>query len=623
MLEEPQILPIINMKVPLLPFYIIAPIFYLVIHFYVLMMLVLLARSAALFEVTLQKSIPKAAEREIFRVQAENALFLQLLVGNKEEKSGITGFLLTTIAVVTLAVAPVLNLISIQMRFLPYHDFSITWLHRIIVLVDAMLVLFLWRAYRWRCGVISPLWSLAAVSSNLNVRAIMPVLGLSVTFWLSLFEARWIAEPWIGPSEASDRRILINTGIYKDRLSLQGQEIVGEKQFREKLEESSMSGGIFRPTIDFRGRNLQYADFSDSDLRGVDFGYDELMKTKTFLRGAKFNNANLQGANFDRAELVGASFFSSKLHATVFDMADMRKVEMTLAKLQGASLKFSLMIGANLGGADLRMASFHGATLFLADLDYADLRGADFHLTQLQGASLRGNRLRGINLGGAFLFRAVIDLEGIADAWLCGLNHEKMRFDNDILGGSWDVEMYLSFSRIGFGYNYIESCRKSSPWISTYFSDQYLDSILSKISIDLNLEKSSEAKNFNALKLDQSNNDFEFRKEWNLLEFFPPVDKEKMEAHRSAVTKIYGDYICSDNINAPIIFRRMIYGYENSLITVDGDVPGLSFEDLIDRFYAARGGSEECPGVNSFRERDWQTVAALRFGFRSRQKSVK
>src|ERR1700733_16232356 len=50
LLGEPQTLPILNIKVGLLPFYVIAPLLYLIFHFYILLMLLLLARSAAPFE---------------------------------------------------------------------------------------------------------------------------------------------------------------------------------------------------------------------------------------------------------------------------------------------------------------------------------------------------------------------------------------------------------------------------------------------------------------------------------------------------------------------------------------------------------------------------------------------
>src|SRR6516164_2162698 len=50
LLGGPQVLPILNIKVELLPFYVIAPLLYLVFHFYVLMMLLLLVRTAAPFK---------------------------------------------------------------------------------------------------------------------------------------------------------------------------------------------------------------------------------------------------------------------------------------------------------------------------------------------------------------------------------------------------------------------------------------------------------------------------------------------------------------------------------------------------------------------------------------------
>src|ERR1019366_8429095 len=85
LLGEAQTLPVLNMKVELLPFYVIAPLFYVVVHFYVLMMLVLLARTAAPFESELQTTLPIEADRELYRARVENALFLQMLVGPKPE----------------------------------------------------------------------------------------------------------------------------------------------------------------------------------------------------------------------------------------------------------------------------------------------------------------------------------------------------------------------------------------------------------------------------------------------------------------------------------------------------------------------------------------------------------
>src|SRR5271170_7055875 len=81
LLGEPQTLPILNIKVELLPFYVIAPLLYFVFHFYLLMMLALLARTATEFDKQLRTILPGEPERERYRAQVGNALFLQLLVG--------------------------------------------------------------------------------------------------------------------------------------------------------------------------------------------------------------------------------------------------------------------------------------------------------------------------------------------------------------------------------------------------------------------------------------------------------------------------------------------------------------------------------------------------------------
>ena len=140
LLGEPQILPILNIKVELLPFYVIAPLLYLVFHFYLLMMLALLARTAAEFDKQLRTTVPGEPERERYRAQVGNALFLQLLVGMKGERTGVNAFLMGLIALITIVLAPLATLVLMQMMFLPYHHLRITWWHRGIVVADLVLI---------------------------------------------------------------------------------------------------------------------------------------------------------------------------------------------------------------------------------------------------------------------------------------------------------------------------------------------------------------------------------------------------------------------------------------------------------------------------------------------------
>ena len=140
LLGEPKTLPVLNIQVPLLPFYVIAPLLYLVFHFYLLMMLALLARTAAEFDKQLRTTRTNEADCERYRARVENALFLQVLVGMKGERTGINALLLGLIALITIALAPLATLVLMQMMFLPYHHFRITWWHRAIVTADLVLI---------------------------------------------------------------------------------------------------------------------------------------------------------------------------------------------------------------------------------------------------------------------------------------------------------------------------------------------------------------------------------------------------------------------------------------------------------------------------------------------------
>jgi hypothetical protein len=77
-LEEQLNLPVLNIKLPLLGFYILTPVIFVVLHFYMLLNLVLLARTAKSFEDAVMRAFPEDGEaRENFRMRIENTLFVQ------------------------------------------------------------------------------------------------------------------------------------------------------------------------------------------------------------------------------------------------------------------------------------------------------------------------------------------------------------------------------------------------------------------------------------------------------------------------------------------------------------------------------------------------------------------
>ena len=152
-LETPLNLPVLNIALPLLGFYILTPVIFVVLHFYMLLNLVLLARTAKSFEDVLVRAFPEDGEaRENFRMRIENTLFVQLLVGGRLEREGLNAKLLSLMALITLALAPVALLLMIQIKFLPYHSEWITWWHRFLLLADIALVWTLWPGYRRQAG---------------------------------------------------------------------------------------------------------------------------------------------------------------------------------------------------------------------------------------------------------------------------------------------------------------------------------------------------------------------------------------------------------------------------------------------------------------------------------------
>ena len=341
LLGEPQVLPILNIKVDLLPFYVIAPLLYLVFHFYLLMMLALLARTAAEFDKQLRMTLPGRPEQERYRAQVGNALFLQILIGMKQERAGFNGTLLSLIARITIVWAPLATLILIQLQFLPYHGFGITWWHRALVLADVVLIIVMWRSYSVQSSIE---WPFLQYVRNQRLRdGLVWVGNLSLLvvafFWLSFWEGRWAGEPWIGrPNFASTANGVV-FGLFPDRLKLNNETIVGKEKLEKTKEEIASRGAKdrdwrgqkdFVPTINLDGRDLQAAILSGADLRGAALrgavmtgaalrstrlGGANLGTSQddvpTRLQGVDLSGAQLQGANLRTREVAGRGSFGS------------------------------------------------------------------------------------------------------------------------------------------------------------------------------------------------------------------------------------------------------------------------------------------------------------------------
>ena len=101
-------------------------------------------------------------------------------------------------------------------------------------------------------------------------------------------------------------------------------------------------------------------------------------------RGADFRESDLRKCDFRRADLRGTNFRSANLEG-----ADLRYTDMTQAKLTDAQLGKAKLKEAKLTDAQLRDAHAANADFTRADLRRADLSGADLKGADLSGADLR------------------------------------------------------------------------------------------------------------------------------------------------------------------------------------------------------------------------------------------
>ena len=476
LLGEPQTLPILNIKVELLPFYVIAPLLYLVFHFYLLMMLALLARTAAEFDKQLRTTLPGESERERYRAQVGNALFLQLLVGMKGERTGVNALLMGLIALITIVLAPLATLILMQMMFLPYHHLRITWWHRALVVADLVLIVVMtYRCFFPRGARKAPLvlgglsrkprWAMAIASCALLAVGLVPLVD-----WLSFQQGRWAGEPWpssfeewglwmagespapakVNPDYAATEKGVV-FGLFPDRLNIHNESIVGKERLERTEAEITSRGGDFVPTINLDTRDLQGADLHSDDLRGVSLDEADLRGASLSyarLDGASLLSAQLRGADLSHAQLEGANLSMAQLQGTDLSAVGLQGAVLGFAQLQGAHLKpdsqddepprlqGAYLFEAQLQGADLRNAELQGAVLLNAELQGANLAGAQLQgaalwKTQLQGADLSGADLSGGQLIEAFVFRTNIAGANLSNSWISSIRADQVTRPND------------------------------------------------------------------------------------------------------------------------------------------------------------------------------------------------
>src|SRR5215813_1945206 len=140
-------LPILQVKIELTRFFIFAPILFVLLHLGVMGQLVQLARKTLEFAASIRMLETSDQRSHPLRLELDNFFFAQAIAG--PERSRIVGLFLHGMSWLTIVAMPVVLLLYVQLVFLPYHDVAITWVHRLALIADIALLLFI-VVFLWR-----------------------------------------------------------------------------------------------------------------------------------------------------------------------------------------------------------------------------------------------------------------------------------------------------------------------------------------------------------------------------------------------------------------------------------------------------------------------------------------
>jgi uncharacterized protein YjbI with pentapeptide repeats len=463
-------LPLIDVEVPIVGFYIVAPFLVLLVHFNLLLQLQILSRKLYAYDNSANpldtriggNTLPGMLEETTGERQSyvdpapENKLdsfpYTYYLVS--QTKSGMQ-WCLGAVVGLTILLLPLFTLLILQLRFLAYQHFGITWWQRIVVWSNVGIVLFLWpiimnRDESWKkyfvqlktdirlckipssiCAILWSVWIIwLFLPVNLPTFLTICLALLSIASIVSFFMLRRRRQQWSGNKYCECFRLrgmlpyllVLAIGMPMPlALMVKGgwfESIWGETGFSQsgivnRFRTLQLTGQVIFPTNIPPEIVEQLRAGGTATKKALNKVVPIRLKERS-LRGAKLTNAVLTGADLAGADLTEADLYRSHLAYANLDGANLNQANATEAHLEGANLTGVHLEKACFFQADLQGTFFSAANASFADFESANLKGADLSTSSLSGASFYHARLEGANffnakVDGANFFNAFLD----------------------------------------------------------------------------------------------------------------------------------------------------------------------------------------------------------------------
>lgn len=249
-----------------------------------------------------------------------------------------------------------ITIVFFWLRFLPRHDWFVTLLHILLLLISLVFGIFFYRL----------------CSSTLQGKE--KVVFRFVTF-------------------LKDRRFFngLSITIVGIALSLISfGAIEGVRPEYDPTKQKKIDFFKIKVLVPWAFDQLGYsvfADFSEKSVSERPFNYWDIAEKdrSNSVRGANLRGRNLNNANMYRAFMVKADLRMTSLkNADIFE-ANLEKANLRMANLQGANISMANLREAILSGSNLQQTNINGANLKQADLRFSNLNSANLAFADLRG----------------------------------------------------------------------------------------------------------------------------------------------------------------------------------------------------------------------------------------------